>query len=157
MSAVRSVQRKAAKRKVENMSGTKVKLSNGEIVPAFNALSLLGNEKFGIAFSFRIKRALAALRSPIELYQESRKEIVEEHAKRDAEGNPIVSSDGQEYQMANANWQPKIKELDAADAVELDGLSAKDLVAACEAADVNVNANTLVQLGAFLIDDLDAT
>lgn len=137
------------------MSGSKVKLSNGDLIPAFNALSALGSEKFGITFAFKLKQVLTAMRPAIELYQDERKALVEQYAKKDADGKPLVSADGNEYQMDGGEWLPKIKELDSVEAIELSGISAKALIEACEKSDLTISANNLFQLGPLLIDDLE--
>lgn len=155
MSFARSVQRKSAHKKVRNMSGSKVKIKNGELAPAINALTLLGSEKFGISFSFAIKRVLAALRPLLETYNESRRELVEAHAKKGEDGKFLTSENGQEYVMADAEWVPKMQELDSLEAGEVPGIKATDIVAACDKAELEVTANTLWQLGPILIDDLE--
>lgn len=157
MSTVRSMKRKSAQRKVSTMNGTKVVITNEEVIPVFNALTTLGAEKFGITFSFRIKRILAKLKEPVATYQEAHKEIVDEYCRKDAEGKNLtkVARNGEiEYDLKDG-WRPKMDELNALEAAEVDGISAKELSAACEEAKTTVSGNILFQLGSLVVDDLE--
>jgi len=136
------------------MSGSKVVITNGELPPLADALAELGKEKFGITFSFRIKRLISALKTPLELYSEARNDIVEGFALRDESGAKITSADGTIVEMQNG-WMPKMRELNSLSAAKLDPLSAKELIAACEAIDCGVSGQLLADLGSLLIDDLD--
>jgi len=151
---IRKLRRQSGIRKGRIMSGVKVTITNGELPPLADALAVLGKEKFGITFSFRLKRLISALKTPLELYSEARNDIVEEYARRDDKGDKITTADGAVVEMKDG-WMPKLRELNSLSAAKLDPLSAKELIAACEAIDCGVSGQLLADLGSLLLDDLD--
>lgn len=137
------------------MSGPKVAVTNAELVQSFNALSVLGAEKFGITFAFKLQRVLKSMQSQMEVYQAARAKILEEHAERGEDGKFLTQAGGTEYKMQGKEWQPKIKELDSLEAGEVDTISAKEIIAACDISELTVSANLLLQLGKVLVDDAE--
>jgi hypothetical protein len=115
-----------------------------------------GKEKFGVTFSFRLKRLISALKTPLELYSEARNDIVEGFARRDSSGAKITTADGAVVEMQEG-WMPKMRELNSLSAAKLDPISAKELITACEAIDCGVSGQLLADLGPLLLDDLDDT
>ena len=148
---IRKWKREAVIRKGTKMS---VVITNGELPQLAEALAALGKEKFGVTFSFKIKRAIAAIKPALETYSEMRNEIIEEFARRDKDGNKVTTADGAVVEM-NEGWFPKMKELNSLEAVRLAPLSAKELVAACEAIDCGISGQMLADLGSLLTDDLE--
>ena len=136
------------------MSGSKVSITNGELPALADALAALGKEKFGITFSFKLKRLISALKAPLETYAEMRNDIIEEYARRDDGGAKVVSADGSIVEMKDG-WMPKMRELNALEALRVAPLSAKEMVAACEAIDCGISGQLLADLGSLLLDDID--
>ena len=136
------------------MSNSKVVVTNADLMPIAEALAVLGAEKFGVSFSFQLKRLIAALKTPIEVYGEMRNEIIEEFARRDTNGEKIMNADETVVEMVDG-WAPKMRELNSLEAVRLAPLSAKTLVAACEAINCGISGQLLADLGPLLVDDLD--
>lgn len=151
---IRKFRRNAGIRKAKTMSGTKVSISNGELPGITDALGVLGREKFGITFSFKIKRLLVALKSPTEIYSDARNDVIEEFAKRNKDGEKITSADGAVVEM-NEGWLPKMIELNSLEAAMVEPITAQELIAACEAINVSVSGQMLMELGKLLVDDFD--
>ena len=133
---------------------SKVSITNGELPALSEALAVLGAEKFGITFSFKIKRLISALKGPMETYADMRNEIIEQYARRDDSGAKVVSPDGSIVEMSEG-WVPKMRELNSLEALRVAPLSAKDLIAACEALDLGISGQMLSDLGSLLVDDID--
>lgn len=138
------------------MSGTKVVITNGELMPLAEALAALGKEKFGVAFSFQLKRLIAALKMAIDVYGEARNEIIEEYAKRNADGTKKMSEDQTIVEM-NDGWVPKMAELNKISAARLTPIIASELVKECDKINVGVSGQLLADLGPLLIDDMDGS
>jgi len=71
-----------------------IKVSNREILQMIQSLNDLNNLKLPIKVSFKIAKITKKLQEVVDIYEESRKKIIEEYCEKDEEGNVITQEDG---------------------------------------------------------------
>ena len=74
------------------MFGVKIMInvSLGEIINAFPFLNKISNNSFVGKDAFKIARLVREITKEYELFEKSRKEIIEQYAERDSENNIII-------------------------------------------------------------------
>lgn len=74
------------------MFGVKIMInvSLGEIINAFPFLNKISNNSFVGKDAFKIGRLVREITKEYELFEKSRKEIIEQYAERDSENNIII-------------------------------------------------------------------
>lgn len=133
-----------------------MRLKNGDLIAVSGALDTLSKEKFPIAFSFIIARAIKSIAEQVESYSEYRNQLIEKYAKRGDDGEKITRDNGITVEMTDG-WKEELVELDKLLGNELDGISTKELIKQCEKGKINIQASVLYGLSALLIDDVETT
>jgi hypothetical protein len=131
-----------------------MRIKNGDLALTIDALTTLSKEKFPIAYSFKLSRLLKKIATYAEIYAESREQLIDDYARRDENGEKVTSNNGTSFEM-QGNWREELRELDAIETDEFDGLSTKELIKQCEAGKINIQGITLYGLADILIEDME--
>lgn len=75
------------------MEELQMKLKNRDIVNFINGCTALKEKKLPIKIGYAIHRNILSLAEAAEAYNIAREKIIEEHAKKDSEGKPVVKDD----------------------------------------------------------------
>lgn len=87
-----------------------MKIKNLELINFAN--TLLGDKRLPVRISYAIHKNAAAIEPALKAYEEVRKKILEQYAKKDAEGNPLIEEG--KYTIENiVEFNADIDELNA--------------------------------------------
>lgn len=99
-----------------------MKLELNTLLTAQQTLATLGNTRgLSSVVAYRISKNIKAVSKEMEVYEESRKKLLEEHSNKDDEGNVIIKDDNT-YDVIDGHMEIINKELDELrkEEVELD-------------------------------------
>jgi hypothetical protein len=130
-----------------------MRVRNGDLFRISEALTKLSEEKFPIAFSFKVSRLMNSIEAQSNLYNESRSDLIDRYAKRDDDGEKISRDAGMTVEM-ESGWREELSDLDAIEGDEVPELRMSELITACDKVGVNLAAKILFGISSILIDDV---
>ena len=118
-----------------------MKLTNRELLNFMN--SQLGNKHLPVKVTFAIAANAAEADIKQKAYEESKKKLIEKHAKKDKDGNPVIE-DKQYVFKDPVKWEKEIVELfDAEVEMNVTTVKLKDLAKCDEAEFDSLTVNEL--------------